>query len=290
MQRGKVSIILLTNTKILNISIIGGGAMGNLHGSVLTDAELNAYAEQGYVRLGKVAEDEDIEALCQRIDDIMLGEIRYDNMLMQLCPSAGKPELSKQTKAFKGASLKYRKIQDLEQDPLFRSYMQKPLFRDITRKIIGEAVSIFRSMFINKPAGQGVLLNWHQDGAGEHGAGGWSLSIPPKVTIWTALDATSVANGCLQIIPGSHKSRIPEKGDLLSPEERAIHAPDSKRLYLEMERGEVVLLHNWTLHRSEVNTTDQPRRAFSVCYIDSATRQRSTGCSYPKFFPAYVPV
>ena len=184
--------------------------MGNLHGSVLTDAELNAYAEQGYVRLGKVAEDEDIKALCQRIDDIMLGEIRYDNMLMQLCPSAGKPELSKQTKAFKGASLKYRKIQDLEQDPLFRSYMQKPLFRDITRKIIGEAVSIFRAMFINKPAGQGVLLDWHQDGTG---AGGWRLSIPPKATIWTALDATSVANGCLQIIPGSHKSRIPEKGD-----------------------------------------------------------------------------
>ena len=90
----------------------------------------------------------------------------------------------------------------------------------------------------------------------------------------------SVANGCLQIIPGSHKTMIPEKGDLLSPEERAIHAPDEKRLYLEMEMGEVVLLHNWTLHRSEVNTTNRPRRAFSVCYVDAGTYRTNTGLAF----------
>ena len=253
------------------------------HPPVLSNAELAAYHEHGYVRLGKVAPDADIKALCQRIDDIMLGKIRYDNMLMQLCPSAGKPELSKQTKMFKGSTLKYRKVQDLEQDPLFLPYIQHPLFRDITRKIIGEEVSAFRTMFFNKPAGQGVTINWHQDGAG-----GWKLSIPPKVTIWTALDATSVANGCLQIIPGSHKTMIPEKGDLLSPEERAIHAPDEKRLYLEMEMGEVVLLHNWTLHRSEVNTTNRPRRAFSVCYVDAGTYRETTGQRFPKIFPEYI--
>ena len=258
--------------------------MTELHTPVLTDDELVAYHEHGYVRLGKVAPDDEIKALCDRIDDIMLGKISYDNMLMQLCPSAGKPELSKQTKVFKGSTLKYRKVQDLEQDPLFLPYIQHPLFRDITRKIIGDEVSAFRTMFFNKPAGQGVPINWHQDGAG-----GWRLSIPPKVTIWTALDPTSVANGCLQIIPGSHKTMIPEKGDLLSPEERASHAPDEKRLYLEMEMGEVVLLHNWTLHRSEVNTTNRPRRAFSVCYIDAATHQVTTGRRYPKIFPEYVP-
>ena len=112
--------------------------MANLHGPVLTDDELATFHEQGYVRLGKVAQDEEVDALCQRIDDIMLGKIRYDNMLMQLCPSAGHPELSKQTKAFKGSSLKYRKIQDLDQDPLFLPYIRHPLFRDITQKIIGE--------------------------------------------------------------------------------------------------------------------------------------------------------
>ena len=32
----------------------------------------------------------------------------------------------------------------------------------------------------------------------------------------------------------------------------------------ELKPGEVVLLHNWTLHRSDVNKTDIPRRGFSV--------------------------
>ena len=258
--------------------------MPNLHPPTFSDAELAQFWDQGYVRLGHVAPEMEIAALCDRIDDIMLGRIQYENMMMQLCPSAGQPELSVQTKAFKGASLKYRKIQDLEQDPLFRAYMQRPLFRDLTGRILGEEVSIFRAMFFNKPAGQGVTIGWHQDGAG-----GWNLSIPPKVTVWTALDPTTVANGCLQIIPGSHKTKIPARGDLLSREEIALHAPPEKRVYLEMARGEVVLLHNWTLHQSETNQTGEPRRAFSVCYLEAATRQASTGASFPLIFPEYRP-
>ena len=259
--------------------------MTALHASELSAAELDQFHEQGYVRLGHVASREEIDGLCQRIDQIMLGEVRYDNMLMQLCPSAGNPELSRQTKEFKGSSLKYRKIQDLEQDSLFLDYIQKPLFRDLTAKIVASEVSIFRAMFFNKPAEQGVMINWHQDGAG-----GWQLSIPPKVTVWTALDDTCVANGCLQIIPSSHHTIIPETGDQLSADERAQHAPDEKRLYLEMEKGEVVLLHNWTLHRSETNNTNRPRRAFSVCYIDAATRQKTSGRAFPRVFPTYQPI
>src|ERR1043166_8373612 len=99
------------------------------HSPTLSDAELEQFWDAGFVRLGQRAPEEEVAALCERIDDIMLGRVRYENMLMQLCPSAGQPELSVQTKTFKGASLKYRKIQDLEQDPLFRAYMQQPLFR-----------------------------------------------------------------------------------------------------------------------------------------------------------------
>ena len=259
--------------------------MSDLHPPTLSASECEAFHEQGYLRLGKAAPVAQIQAMCKRIDEIMLGKVRYDRMLMQLCPSAGNPELSRQTREFKGSSLKYRKIQDLEQDPIFLTYIQLPLFYHITRRFIGERVSVFRSMFFNKPAEQGVLINWHQDGSG-----GWGVNIRPKITIWTALDATSVANGCLQIIPGSHKSVIPKKGDRLSAEEIAIHAPDEKRLYLELESGEAVLLHNWTLHRSETNTTNRPRRAFSVCYCDVATRHVASGRTYPQVFPELVPV
>jgi hypothetical protein len=93
--------------------------------------------------------------------------------------------------------------------------MRHPLFRDATSKIVGDRVSVFRSMFFNKPAEVqgisegGVVIDWHQDGnpvsagnpdlAGKQG-GGWGLSIDPRLTVWTALDRTTIANGCLQII------------------------------------------------------------------------------------------
>ncbi len=256
-----------------------------LHADALTTEELSEWEDVGFIRLGHVAPESEIAGLKDRIDEIMLGETTYDDMLMQLCPSSGMELAGEQSKSFKGATLKYRKIQDLEMDPLFLEYIQKPLFRDITNKIIANAVSVYRAMFFNKPAGEGVTINWHQDGAG-----GWNLSIPPKVTIWTALDRTTLANGCLQLVAGTHREIIPETGDLLSDEQIAIHAPDSKRQYIEMEAGEVVLLHNWALHRSETNSTDGPRRGFSVCYIDAETTERSSGRGFPQVFPDYIPV
>ena len=79
------------------------------------------------------------------------------------------------------ATLNYRRIDDLEQDPLFLAYMQKPLIRQITRRYIGEDVAVFRSMFMNKPAERGTELVWHQDiGVG------WKIDTNPIITVWTA--------------------------------------------------------------------------------------------------------
>ena len=97
--------------------------------------------------------------------------------------------------------------------------MRNPLFHDAASKIVGERVSIFRSMFFNKPAQVpdrsegGIVIDWHLDGnpvsrgnpdlAGTAQGGGWGLSIDPRLTVWTALDRTTIANGCLQIIRAS---------------------------------------------------------------------------------------
>ena len=131
----------------------------------MTEAEWLKLEEVGYVRLGIVLPEAEIDRLCQRIDEIMLGTIRYEGMRMQLCPSSSKVGLTTSFSAeHKGSSLKYRKIQELEMDPLFLKYIQHPLFQEITRKKIGEKVGVFRAMFFNKPAGGGVPLDWHQVG------------------------------------------------------------------------------------------------------------------------------
>ena len=100
------------------------------------------FMEQGYLRLGKLLFPDELAAIQQRIDDIMLGKIRYDNMRFQLDPrhTGG---MRTRTTGNEEATLNYRRIDDLEQDPLFLAYIQKPLIRQITRRYIGEDVSIF---------------------------------------------------------------------------------------------------------------------------------------------------
>jgi len=88
------------------------------------------------------------------------------------------------------------------------------------------------------------------------------------------LDPATKANGCVQVIPGSHKKGLinpSHPSGFLTPEQAAEHAPDDAAVYLELQAGEVALLHNWLLHRSDTNSTDIARRAYSVCYMDGNT-------------------
>ena len=117
-------------------------------------------------------------------------------------------------------------------------------------------------MFMNKPAAEGTYLSWHQDR--------WiDLDQDPQITIYTALDPATLKNGCIQLIPGSHRNPFNSSSGagLLSREQVDNILQQKEPLALELALGEVVLLHNWTLHTS--------RRAFSVCYMDGETKIRS---------------
>src|SRR5436190_25276 len=97
--------------------------------TVLTPHQWSSYERDGYLRLGRLLDPVDLMALQQRIDDIMLGkaQVDYSHMLMQLDSDSGKYEdAGAQTTGFKGATLNYRKIQQLELDPLFLAYLQRP--------------------------------------------------------------------------------------------------------------------------------------------------------------------
>lgn len=246
---------------------------------MLSSEQLQFYHDNGYVRLGKTMSDAELRALQSRIDDIMLGRVIYEGMFFQADTDSGdysdlKPE------GYVGPTLDYRKIQDLERDPLFLAFMQKPLFRDITRRLVAENVSCFRAMFMNKPAHKGTVLPYHQDGGSQ-----WGLDRERFVTVWTALDPSTVANGCVQIIPGSHKfGLLSERGHTISSEQEARYCRDEDSIYLEAEPGESILLHNYTLHRSGINRSAQSRRAFSVVYMDAETRSLRDGSGFPVIF------
>jgi phytanoyl-CoA hydroxylase len=214
----------------------------------------------------------------------MLGKaaLNYAGLLMQLDSVSGKyNDAGEQSLGFKGPTLNYRKIQNLEIDPLFEEYIKLPLFEELSKRVYGEDVPVacFRAMFMNKPSYQGTLLPWHQDA--------WThLDHQPLITLWTALDPATIDNGCVEVLPGSHKfGRInPDHPSGFLTEAQIEHfCPAGNGTFLELAPGEVVLLHNWLLHRSDVNKTPISRRAFSVCYMDGRTRA-SNGETYTHLF------
>lgn len=244
-----------------------------------SDTQHEQFMAQGYLRLGRVATADQLAELQQRIDDIMLGRVRYEHLRMQLFDEAT-GEL-RRTMGHEVSTLSYRRIDDLEQDPLFLAYMQHPVFEGIARRYVGTEVSVFRSMFMNKPAHWTQELAWHQDiGAG------WGIDCDPVMTVWTALDEANVANGCMQIVPGSHLHGVINAQHFLAEDERLRFASDDKVIDLPAEAGEAILLHNYLLHRSGANTTDKARRAFSSTYMDAATRTLDTGQTFPVLFGA----
>ena len=235
------------------------------------------FAEHGYLRLGQVLSAGALKDLQQRIDDIMLGRVRYKNMRLQYYDEdSGKLQ---RTMGNETASLSYRRIDDLEQDPLFLAYMQQELYHQIARRYIGENVAVFRSMFMNKPAYWNQTLPWHQD-IGQ----GWGIDDNPTITIWLALDRATTANGCMQIMPGSHCHGVINEKHFLPPEKEREYVPTQRVVDLEAEAGEAILLHNFLLHRSGENPTSDTRRAFSITYMDAAVRTLDTGQTFPVIF------
>jgi phytanoyl-CoA hydroxylase len=72
---------------------------------------------------------------------------------------------------------------------------------------------------MNKPAGRGTILPWHQDGGNV-----WSLDRDPLLTTWVALVPATQANGCMDCIPGSHQlGLLSQFGSTVSDENAKMH-------------------------------------------------------------------
>lgn len=237
------------------------------------------FERDGLVSLGQVITDDAAVALGDRADDLASGRVSNPAVLLQPDTGGDYDELPEVVEGFADPSTPYRKVQGLEADALFRAVLDLPLLVEVCARMYGAHtdISIFRAMVMNKPANRGTTLPWHQDG-GEV----WGLDRDPLVTIWLALDDATAENGCMEVVPGSHRlGLVTNFGSTLSAENASRYCEPSRARSLPVARGEMFLLHNWLIHRSGINRTDQPRRAFTTCLMDARTISVSTGQRFP---------
>jgi ectoine hydroxylase-related dioxygenase (phytanoyl-CoA dioxygenase family) len=220
----------------------------------------------GYARLGRVLDEATLARLRERCDDLMLGRVDGRELFFQHDSASGAYEDLELRRGYIGPSLAYRKLERLERDPVVRAWIENPLYAAIARAWIGPEVSLYRAMLMNKAAGGGTALPWHQDGGLF-----WGVDREPTLQIWTALDDATADSGALEVVPGSHAAGLVRPSGGTVPAELAATAEGRARL-VPAAAGEAILVHNHVWHRSGRNASPAPRRALSFCYMDARTR------------------
>ena len=232
------------------------------------DSVLEHFAEHGYARLGVLMGEAGLAALRRRADDLMMARLPDPGLFFQLDTENGVYRDLVFGRGYQGPSQNYRKIETLEKDELFLAWLRNPIFQNIAQRLLGEQVNLYRAVLMNKSSIGGTVLPWHQDGGLF-----WGLDRDPQLQIWTALDDAPVEAGAVEVVPGSHKDGLATPLGGVIPEHLVREREaEAKSVPLPVRAGEVILLHNYVWHRSLVNTTGKPRRAFSVCYMSSETK------------------
>jgi phytanoyl-CoA hydroxylase len=232
------------------------------------DDAIAHWRRHGWARLGVVADASRLADLRARAEAIMLGHVKHEGLFFQHDAETGRYEDLSFGEGWVGPSDAYRKIEKLERDPVFRAWVENPVFEQVVRAVVGAEVALYRSTLFTKSARGGTELPWHQDGGSF-----WGLDRDPELQVWTALDDVPIESGCVEVVDGSHLAGLatPLGGSL--PRDVVLRAgADERRLALPAVAGEVLLIHNHLWHRSGTNATGRARRAFTVSYMPASTR------------------
>lgn len=127
----------------------------------------------------------------------------------------------------------------------------------------------FHSKLMQKEPKVGGAWEWHQD------YGYWyknEFLFPDQmISIMIAITEANKANGCLQVIKGSHKMGRIEHGFAGEQVGASQHYVDlalktMEHVYVELQPGDALFFHSNLLHRSEANLSDTARWSLISCY------------------------
>lgn len=163
-----------------------------------------------------------------------------------------------------GRIARYRKLSNFcVQSPLiWHNVHAGAALLDIAHYFLGDDIIVkFNSCFL-KPARTGSATPWHQDN------GLWRDGETEPFNFWMPLEPATRENGCMQFIPGSHKTAIVEHvlytdsihGEL--PREKVHEMLDKHGVHhIELGPGDVVFWHSNMWHYSPSNRSEQSRIA-----------------------------
>ena len=160
----------------------------------------------------------------------------------------------------------------LEHDLGFADYCRQPEILDKVEQILGPDFALWNCSFFAKPALTGSTTPWHQDG--EY----WPIRPLATCTVWLALDDSTMENGCLRVVKGSHKDTEIKQhqtnngpGLALNRELMASEYDESLADDLVLQAGQMSLHDIFLLHGSEPNRSAQSRRGMTMRFMPTTS-------------------
>jgi non-heme Fe2+,alpha-ketoglutarate-dependent halogenase len=141
--------------------------------------------------------------------------------------------------------------------------------------ILGEDILVDGTLVFYKPPKNSGYVSWHQDSV----YSGWHLT--PSVSAWVALTPSRPSNGCMRVIPGSHKQGLlshanaPDDSNLLFRGEQVQAVNEACAVDVVLRPGEMSLHHSTLIHGSNPNTSDEPRIGFIVRFVTNQIKNQA---------------
>jgi hypothetical protein len=232
-----------------------------------TPEQVSFFRSEGYLTYGRIFTEPEMDKLRQHVDEMIAG-----------LPEGKRPE--------------EMDVPHFSDPWLFR-YLADSRVLDVIEGFIGPDIVLWSSHFIAKPKGDGKAVPWHTDGAY------WGSRLNPMkvITLWLAVDESTTENGCMRVIPGSHRqvaaaldqyesvdqvknvfgARLPDE---FVNEERAVN--------LELKAGECHFHDAWTVHGSNPNTSSRRRCGYTMRYMPADVVHTGKGGGLPNTHRIYL--
>lgn len=135
--------------------------------------------------------------------------------------------------------------------------------------VLGNDLLIDGTLVFYKRPRDSSYVSWHQDSV----YSGWHLT--PSTSAWIALSPSNATNGCMRVIPGSHRLgqlshvNVHDDSNLVRRGERVEGVDEAAAVDVVLQPGEMSLHQSTIVHGSNPNVSAEPRIGFIVRFVTS---------------------
>ena len=234
----------------------------------LDEGMIEQFRELGFIAVNHAFTETEVEDAKQGLADLIMGRVEgFDGVSFEPSAKARLSELGLTER-----ELAVRKLMHFTSwDERLNRLADHPKLTPVLEKLLSDREpKLFQDMALLKPP-HGREKPWHQDKAY------FDVDVnEPVVGVWIALDEATIANGCMHIVPGSHRD-----GPVVHFKRRDWQICDTEMVGKKvaacpLKPGGLLLFDGLLQHGTPHNHSGQRRRALQYHYAPADAVWRDT--------------